>query len=42
MSHEGKGERSGQMAKKGRSVKLAQKRDAVMNEWNIKEVMARA
>lgn len=31
------------MAKKGRSVKLAQKRDAVMNEWNIKEVsMARA
>lgn len=31
------------MAKKGRSVKLAPKRDAVMNEWNIKEVsMARA
>lgn len=31
------------MAKKGRSVKLAQKRDAVMNEWNIKEVsVARA
>lgn len=25
------------MAKKGHSVNLAQKRDAVMIEWNIKE-----
>lgn len=31
------------MAKKSRSMKLAQKRGAVMSEWNIKEVsMARA
>lgn len=31
------------MAKRAALVKLAQKRDAVMNEWNIKEVsVARA